>query len=218
MTRADVVGLSGTWLRLPDAHRWPVTISYGGVVLAPFRSRDREEWCRVRRRNQAWLQPWDATEPTGGQRRDVREMVARQNREARAGRLVPWLIRDGNSAGRPPLIGQCTLSNIVMGSARFASVGYWIDQLYAGRGITPLAVALTVDYAMRVMGLHRVEICVLPENAASLRVVEKLGFREEGVRARYIHIAGAWRDHRCFAIDTSEVGGGLVARLTGAGR
>jgi ribosomal-protein-alanine N-acetyltransferase len=193
-----------------------VTLAYGDVVLAPFRRRDLDEWSLVRRRNQVWLKPWDATEPAGGPGRDAHDMIGHQLREAKAGRLVPWVIRDGTAAGRPPLIGQCTLSNIVLGSARLASIGYWVDQVYAGRGIVPMAVAMTVDYAMGVMGLHRIEICILPENAPSLRVVEKLGFRDEGVRVRYIHINGVWRDHRCFALDASEVGDGLVPRLMAA--
>ncbi|MDR1214325.1 MAG: GNAT family N-acetyltransferase [Propionibacteriaceae bacterium] len=201
---------------LPRQHRWPVGLRFGDLWLTAFGRRDLSEWKTVRHRNASWLDPWEATPPDRRQRRrSGRAMVAFFQSEARHGRMVPWLIRP-DQAGRPgPLIGQCTLSNIVYGSARFASIGYWIDQDWAGRGLVPAAVALTTDYAMTVMGLHRVEVCVRPENAASLRVVEKLGFRYEGVRPRYIHIAGAWRDHKCFALDASDVPDGLCARLIG---
>jgi ribosomal-protein-alanine N-acetyltransferase len=212
MAGPTLVGATG--FILPDQHRWPVTLAYGGIRLTPFRRRDITEWSEVRRRNQAWLQPWDATSPTRTPRRGVRPMVAGLRRDARAGRVVPWLIRDGRVLGSP-LIGQCTLGSVVLGSARFATVGYWIDERAAGHGVMPLAVAMATDYAMRTMGLHRVEICIRPENAASLRVVEKLGFRYEGMRLRFIHIAGDWRDHKCFALDTSEVGEGLAQRALG---
>ncbi|MDR1388291.1 MAG: GNAT family N-acetyltransferase [Propionibacteriaceae bacterium] len=198
---------------LPRRHRWPVDLRFGDIWLTAFGRRDLAEWGEVRRRNASWLDPWSATPPERGRRRSDRAMVAYFQSEARHGRMVPWLIRADRQSRPGPLIGQCTLNNIVYGSARFASIGYWIDRDWAGRGLVPAAVALATDYAMRVMGLHRIEICVRPENSASLRVVEKLGFRYEGVRPRYIHIDGAWRDHQCFALDASETPAGLCDRL-----
>jgi ribosomal-protein-alanine N-acetyltransferase len=77
----------------------------------------------------------------------------------------------------------------------------------------PTAVAMAIDHCFTVAGLHRIEINVRPENLASLRVVEKLGLRDEGLRLRYLHIARAWRDHRSYAVTTEEVGpGGLLGR------
>jgi ribosomal-protein-alanine N-acetyltransferase len=76
----------------------------------------------------------------------------------------------------------------------------------------PTAVALAVDHCFLVLRLHRVEVNIRPENTASLRVVEKLGFRDEGLRRRYLHIDGAWRDHRSFALTAEEVPGGLLSR------
>ena len=106
-----------------------------------------------------------------------------------------------------------TVSNIVRGSAQFASVGYWIDQQYAGRGVMPLAVAMAIDHCFGVGGLHRIEIAIRPENTNSLRVVEKLGLHEVGYAPRYLHIDGDWRDHRLFAVTAEECPGGLLARL-----
>jgi ribosomal-protein-alanine N-acetyltransferase len=105
------------------------------------------------------------------------------------------------------------VSNIVYGSAQSASIGYWIDRRYAGRWIVPAAVALATDYAITTLRLHRIEICVRPENQASLRVVQKLGFRYEGRRPRFIHIAGAWRDHEAYALTAEEMTDGLLARV-----
>ena len=77
----------------------------------------------------------------------------------------------------------------------------------------PIAVALTIDYLFDELGLHRVEIDIRPENEASLRVVEKLKLREEGLKERFIHIDGQWRDHRVFAITSEERKGSMLGRL-----
>jgi [ribosomal protein S5]-alanine N-acetyltransferase len=69
-----------------------------------------------------------------------------------------------------------------------------------------------VDYCFSALRLHRIEIAIRPENAASLRVVAKLGFRPEGLRPRYLHIDGEWRDHLVFALNAEEVPEGLLKR------
>ena len=113
--------------------------------------------------------------------------------------------------------GQVTVNNVVRGSAQFASVGYWIDQRCAGRGVMPRAVALVIDHCFEQLGLHRIEVAIRPENSNSLRVVEKLGIAEVGYAPRFLHIDGEWRDHRLFAVTREDVPLGLVARLRAAG-
>jgi ribosomal-protein-alanine N-acetyltransferase len=181
------------------------------VVLRPLRYSDAAAWRDARRRNTAWLLPWDATVPPGSEDRPTtfRSLVRRLRRQARRGTTYPFVIEvDGRFAG------QVTINNVVRGSARFASIGYWIDREYAGRGLVPLAVALAVDHCFTGLGLHRVEIAIRPENSNSLRVVEKLGIREIGYAPRFLHIDGDWRDHRLYALTREEVGAtGLVGRL-----
>jgi [ribosomal protein S5]-alanine N-acetyltransferase len=109
--------------------------------------------------------------------------------------------------------GQITVNNIVRGSAQFASVGYWLDREFAGRGVMPVAVALVIDHCFTAAGLHRIEIAIRPENSNSLRVVEKLGLAEYGYAPRFLHIDGHWRDHRLYAVTTEECPGGLLSRL-----
>jgi [ribosomal protein S5]-alanine N-acetyltransferase len=135
-------------------------------------------------------------------------------RQAKEGRMLPWLVYYDESANRtkPRLAGQLTVSGIVGGSASWAQIGYWVDERLAGRGIIPTAVALAVDYCFQVMALHRIEIAIRPENTKSLRVVGKLGFRPEGLRPRYLHIDGAWRDHLVFALNAEDVPEGLMQR------
>ena len=132
--------------------------------------------------------------------------------------MLPWLLvwdesrgADAHAAG--VLAGQVTVSGITRGSANFAQIGYWVDQRLAGRGIVPTAVAMATDYCFATLGLHRMEVAIRPENGKSLRVVEKLGFRAEGSRPGYLHINGDWRDHLVFALNSDEVGQGLVHGL-----
>ena len=123
--------------------------------------------------------------------------------------MLPFTIR---MEGR--IVGQMVLFGISYGSLLSASAGYWVDESVAGRGVAPVALALAGDHALGAMKLHRIEVNIRPENANSLAVVRKLGFRDEGVRAAYLHIDGAWRDHRTFALTTEDLGGqSLLERL-----
>lgn len=179
--------------------------------VRPISHKDREEWRRVRRANAAWLVRWDATSPSRTQQPQpgsFATMVRQMRSEARAGRQLPFVIEWN---GR--LVGQVTVSNIVRGSAQLASIGYWVDEAYAGRGIVPLAVAMVVDHCFGPVGLHRIEVAIRPENTSSLRVVQKLGIDEVGFAPRFLHINGAWRDHRIFAITQEEVASSLRERL-----
>jgi ribosomal-protein-alanine N-acetyltransferase len=189
---------------------WPVWLTAGEVTLRPLAYRDARAWRAVRRRNAAWLKPWDATVPPGADARpsSFRSLVWRLNRQARQGTTYPFAIE---VAGR--FVGQVTVNNVVRGSAQFASVGYWLDRDYAGRGIMPLAVAMVIDHCFFSAGLHRIEIAIRPENSNSLRVVEKLGVREVGYAPKYLHIDGAWRDHRLYAVTVEECPEGMQARL-----
>ena len=174
--------------------------------------RDAQAWNEVRSRNGDWLRPWEATVPTGDRSapRSFKGLVRDLQRQAREGRALPFALTvDGGFAG------QVTVTNIVGGSAQWGQIGYWIDQRHAGQGFMPTAVALVVDHCLLRLGLHRVEVAIRPENVASLRVVEKLGFTEVGYAPRYLHIDGDWRDHRLFALTVEEVGDGLLRRLRG---
>ena len=192
---------------------WPARLTVDEVVVRPLRRSDAEAWRSARRRNLAWLVPWDATVPPGGDARPTtfRALVRRLNNQARAGTTYPFAVDvDGRFAG------QVTVNNVVRGSANFASVGYWLDRDFAGRAVMPRAVALVIDHCFVELGLHRIEIAIRPENSNSLRVVEKLGIREIGYAPRFLHIDGDWRDHRLYAVTKEEVPQGLLSRLDGS--
>lgn len=190
---------------------WPARLASEGVVVRSLRRSDAREWSKVRARNQDWLQRWDATMPPGGQPRPTsyKVVVGSMLRQARAGQTLPFVVElDGR------FVGQVTVSNIARGSAMWASVGYWVAADVAGQGVAPRAVAMVIDHCFGPVGLHRVEICVRPENTNSLRVVEKLGLEQVGFAPRFLHIDGAWRDHRIFAVTTEECPGGIEQRLS----
>ena len=191
---------------------WPATLVDGPVRLRPLKLRDGPAWVESRSRNVEWLREWEATPP--GSPADVPTSMAtfvtmtrRLRKEGRAGRGLPFAV-DYDGA----FVGQLNASNVVRGSLHSASLGYWIDQRVAGRGIMPTAVALITDHCFWTVGLHRIEVNIRPENAASRRVVEKLGFREEGLRRGFLHISGDWRDHISYALLRDEAADGLLRR------
>ena len=115
---------------------WPVRLVDRDVTLRPLAVSDHDAWRRARQRNAAWLVPWDATVPPGGEARPTsfKQLVRRLSRQARRGQTYPFAVEvDGRFAG------QVTVNNIVRGSAQFASVGYWLDKDFAGRGVMPRA-------------------------------------------------------------------------------
>ncbi|MFF2372621.1 GNAT family N-acetyltransferase [Agromyces sp. NPDC058110] len=183
------------------------TLRDGELVVRPIRARDAKQLERVLLDNRAWLRRWEATYPGGGTIIDTRASIRNLLAHARAGHALPFLLEvDGE------IVGQLNVSSIAYGSLSSASIGYWVAQGAAGHGITPTAVALATDYCFQVLRLHRIEICIRPENGPSLRVVEKLGFRYEGLRRRFIHIDGGWRDHFSFALVAEEVAEGVLRR------
>lgn len=188
---------------------WPVYLTdhEKDLVLRPLRRRDEQEWKELRRVNRDWLKPWDATLPRSGQELPgFKSMVRMYDKQAKRGQSVPFAIEVGGK-----LRGQLTVSGFHWGSILGAQLGYWIDSRVAGQGITPTAVAMATDHCFFTLGLHRIEINIRPENTASLRVVEKLRFRDEGLREKYMHIDGRWCDHRTFALVAEDVPTGVLA-------
>lgn len=198
---------------LPHPIADPEPRRIGAVAIRGIRTRDAKALRHLLTVNREWLEPWEATYPGGGGVApgsvSLRPVIRSMRRQQLAGSSVGFVTTLDDE-----IVGQVTVSDVSGGALRSASIGYWVSQHAAGRGVTPAAVALAVDYCFTELGLHRIEICIRPENAASLRVVEKLGLRFEGRRARYIHIGGAWRDHDCFAVTQEDVPEGMVARLS----
>ncbi len=208
-------GPDGRHLGWP-ARLGPVWVAAGQVALRPVRLRDGSAWSRLRLRDEDYLRAWEPdAEGSWAERSTTMAwpvMCGGLRATARRGHALPFAITlDGQFAG------QLTLGNVVRGSLRSAWVGYWVESGVAGGGVATGAVALAVDHAFGPVGLHRIEATVRPENAASLRVLAKLGFRDEGLLQRYLEVDGAWRDHQLLAMTRDEVGAGLVSRLIRSG-
>ncbi len=190
---------------------WPAHLAWGPVELHPLRRRDASDWSRVRLANEDWLSPWEpsAAVPwrarhTPAAYRAMRRVTAHR---ARLGASLPFAVRvEGRFAG------QVTVDNIVRGAMRSGHLGYWIDRAVAGRGMASLAVALVCDHAFGPVGLHRLQADIRPENKRSQALVERLGFRQEGLLRRYLDIDGDWRDHFTYALLAEDSPGGVLAR------
>lgn len=206
---------AGREARRGGAAPWPVRLT--GVtptgleiVLDPLVAEDEEVFLAVRRADESWLSPWDATSPDpDAPARTFAEIVSTAERDARLGLSLPVAIRV-----RGQLVGLLTIGPIILGSFRSGAAGYWVSRSVAGQGIMPTALALAGDHAFTELGLHRLEVNIRPENAASLAVVRKLRFREEGLRRKLLHIDHAWRDHLSFALTVEDLDGqSLRSRL-----
>ena len=210
---APAVGRHPGW----PARLGPLRVAAGVVALRKPKLADAGAWSRVRLRDRRHLENWEPTVPGSWEERNGSFSWPAQwstlRSLGRRGMSLPFVITvDGQFAG------QVTVGNVVRGSLCSAWIGYWVASRATSGGVATAAVALVVDHCFQAAGLHRLEATVRPENVPSLRVLEKLGFRQEGVFLRYLDVAGAWRDHLCFALTAEDIPNGLVSRLLTAGR
>lgn len=182
----------------------PITLIGRRVVLRPLQTTDFEQWREVRRRCSDWLVVWEPSRPPEAPDvvEDHHAFTARcgaRTREIQLGTGYGFgIFVDGRFAG------EINLNSIHRGAFQSAYIGYWIDEARAGRGYMPESVVLVLRYGFEELGLHRLQISIIPRNAASRRVVEKLGLREEGLAERYLEINGVWEDHLRFAMTAEE--------------
>ena len=174
------------------------------VVLRPLVLSDFEAWRQVRQRSRDWLMPWEP-KPPPGQPDDTESKPAFN---ARCGaREREWQLGTGYGFGifvDDALAGEINLSGVQRGPFQNAYVGYWVDVAHAGNGYVPESLVVAARFAFEDVGLHRLQVAIIPRNRPSRRVVEKLGLREEGLAVRYLCINGTWEDHLRFAITAEE--------------
>jgi ribosomal-protein-alanine N-acetyltransferase len=174
------------------------------VVLRPLVPQDFNAWSEVRRRNGEWLTLWEPMRlPHHPDPETNREVFAARcgsrDRERLAGSQYAFgIFIDGAFAG------ELNLNNVVRGAMQSATIGYWIDRARAGRSFMSEAIVVLSQFAFEELNLHRLEICIIPRNSNSRRVVEKLGIREEGIAQRFLEINGAWEDHMRFGLTIEE--------------
>jgi [ribosomal protein S5]-alanine N-acetyltransferase len=189
----------------------------GSVALRPPRLRDAIAWSGARVRDRVYLQRWEPTSGGSWQERNsvmawFGQWVALRGL-GRRGQALPFTITVDDE-----FAGQLTIGNVVRGALRSGWVGYWVAERFAGGGVATASVALAVDHCFGPVGLHRLEATVRPENTPSVRVLEKSGFRREGLFERYLDVAGAWRDHYVYGLTMEDVPEGAVTALIRSGR
>jgi [ribosomal protein S5]-alanine N-acetyltransferase len=175
------------------------------VVLRTLVPDDFTAWSDVRRRSRPWLEPWEPLPEPG----TIDPATDRAAFRARCGswdrqRQLDAAYGFGIFLVDGTLVGELSLGSVQRAAFQSAFVGYWIDHAYAGHGLVPEAMALILRFAFDDLGLHRVEAAIVPRNAASVRVAQKLGLREEGLAERFLQIAGVWEDHVRYAITAEE--------------
>ncbi len=188
-------------------------LTHGDISLRELSKRDHKVLRQLLLEDRDWLVPWEATTPGIRYPLDVKGMVRSLMQQARSGSGLALVIEHQGE-----VVGQLNVANILYGSVGSGTIGYWIAKKAAGKSIVPLCVAMTIDHLFDQGGLHRVEIDIRPENEASLRVVQKLGLRQEGKKERFIHINGAWRDHLVFAVTREEMNESMLKRVQNAGK
>ena len=181
----------------------PLELAGLRIVLRTLRESDYEPWHEVRVRCRDWLVPWEprpaGAPPPTEDRASFAARCALRERERQIGSGYGFgIFMEGE------LVGEITLSSIQRGPFQSASIGYWVDQAWAGQGLVPEAVVVTLRFAFEMLGLHRVEISIIPRNTASRRVVEKLDLRLEGGSERFLEIDGEWEDHVRYAMTAEE--------------
>ena len=196
----------------------PLRVPGGVVAVRPVWLRDGSAWSAIRTRDERYLAPWEPSMPGSWVQRNASiEWPGRWLQQRSAGRrgvALPFAVTVDRR-----FVGHVMVGNLVREPLLSAYVGYWVDSRAAGGGVITAAVAAVVDHCFGPVGLHRLEATVRPENVASLRVLAKLGFREEGLFRRYLDVDGAWRDHLCFALTAEDMPpSGLTGRLVAEGR
>jgi [ribosomal protein S5]-alanine N-acetyltransferase len=185
-------------------HTAPLRLHGRRVVLRPLTPSDFGSWSEVRVRNESWLLPWEPQrlggqpDPTRDRHAFAARCSARDRDRAADSSYALGMFVDQRFAG------EINLNSVVRGALQSATIGYWIDRALAGHGYTAEGVGVLMRFAFEQLHLHRIEICIVPRNTNSRRVVEKLGLRCEGLAERFLEIAGVWEDHLRYAITAEE--------------
>lgn len=175
----------------------------GGLVLRPPEIQDFEQWAELRQASRGFLAPWEPIWPPNDLTKAAfRARLRRYVRDARADAGYPFFVTRQQDGA---LMGGLTLGQIRRGVAQTAALGYWMGAPFAGQGWMTAAVRAVLPFVFTTLRLRRLEAACLPENEASIRLLERVGFQREGLARQYLCIAGAWRDHLLYALLASDL-------------
>jgi ribosomal-protein-alanine N-acetyltransferase len=167
------------------------------VTLRAPQMSEYAEWAALREASREFLTPWEPTWPPDDlTRASYRRRIRRYAEDQRSDLAYPlFVFRKSDNA----LVGGLTLANIRRGCAQAGNLGYWMGAAYSRQGYMTAAVKLVIPFAFETLRLHRIEAACIPANVASIRLLEKTGFRREGFAQEYLCIDGAWQDHLLYA-------------------
>jgi [ribosomal protein S5]-alanine N-acetyltransferase len=178
------------------------TIEGDGLLLRTPQMTDYEEWSALREASRDFLVPWEPTWPDDDLTRAAfRRRLRRQDDDMARDEAYSFLIFDSIT---DELLGGITLGGVRRGVSQSGTLGYWMGAPHAGKGRMTRAVAATVEFALTRLRLHRIEAACIPENAPSIALLERNGFRREGYARGFLRINGAWRDHLMFGLLESD--------------
>lgn len=188
---------SMAFFRTVSSNETVPTITGAGVTLRPPHTGDFTEWAILRETSRSFLVPWEPTWPSDDLTRGAfRRRLKRYAEDQRSDLAYAFLIfRSDDNA----MVGGLTIANIRRGVAQAGSVGYWIGAPFARKGYMTAAVRALIPYSFTALRLHRLEAACIPDNAASIRLLEKTGFTREGYARSYLCINGVWQDHLLYA-------------------
>ena len=185
------------FLRSSSPHESPIVPGEGIYLRMPSLA-DYGAWAELRAESRAFLTPWEPTWPSDDLTRTAyRRRVRRYQAEVHDDHAYPFFIFRQPDGG---LVGGVTLSNVTRGMTQTATVGYWMGERYANQSFMTRAVRALVPFAFNALRLHRLEAACLPHNGPSMRLLEKVGFRREGLARGLVCINGRWQDHIVFAL------------------
>ncbi|MFM8700456.1 MAG: GNAT family N-acetyltransferase [Hyphomicrobiales bacterium] len=183
--------------RLASVADTTLSIHADGLLLRAPRMEDFNDWAQLRQESRSFLAPWEPTWPIDDLTRQAyRRRMKRYHDEMIADLAYTIFIFEPTTHS---LMGGMTLGNVRRGVSQSATLGYWMGQPFAGRGIMTKAVRIVKNFAFGRLGLRRIEAGCLPVNTASIRVLEANGFEREGYARQYLCIAGIWQDHFLYA-------------------
>ena len=169
-----------------------------GLYLRASEMRDYVEWAELREKSRSFLTPWEPLWPIDDlTRASFRYRVRRHAEEmARDEAYSFFIFREEDDA----LMGGLSFGHVRRGVSQAATLGYWMGEPYAGKGHMTRAVRAACAYAFEKRGFHRIEAACLPTNEPSKRLLERVGFKQEGYARSYLNINGQWRDHLLYAL------------------
>ena len=169
-----------------------------GLYLRASEMRDYIEWAELREKSRSFLTPWEPLWPIDDlTRASFRYRVRRHAEEmARDEAYSFFIFREEDDA----LMGGLSFGHVRRGVSQAATLGYWMGESYAGKGHMTRAARAACAYAFEKRGFHRIEAACLPTNEPSKRLLERVGFKQEGYARSYLNINGQWRDHLLYAL------------------